>query len=104
MANRQETAEFKAQVQGEYDKHRKSAFISGFVSLGLPVLLFVSLFFMSNITTGPFVGFVKAMAWPLVFITSLLSPIMLAVAFVQGVRARNLRWKYGVGKQPKNQS
>jgi hypothetical protein len=42
------------------------------------------------------------MAWPLVFITGLLSPLSLAVAFVQGVRARNLRWKYGVGKLPKN--
>jgi len=104
MANKQETAEFKVQVQAEYDKHRKSAFIAGYVSLGTPVLLFISLFFMSNITSGPFVGFVRAMAWPLVFITGLLSPLSLAVAFVQGVRARNLRWKYGVGKRPKNQS
>jgi uncharacterized integral membrane protein len=102
MANKQETAEFKDQVQAEYDKHRKSAFTAGFVSLGSPVMLFIALFFMSNITSGPFVGFVKAMAWPLVFITGLLSPLALAASFVQGIRARNLRWKYGVGKQPKN--
>ncbi len=37
MANKQETAEFKAQVQAEYDKHRKAAFTSGFVSIGAPV-------------------------------------------------------------------
>jgi low affinity Fe/Cu permease len=102
MANAQESAEFNAQVQAEYDKHRKSAYAAGFVSLGSPVLLFIALFFMSNITSGPFVGFVRAMAWPLVFITGLLSPLSLAVAFVQGVRARNLRWKYGVSKRPKN--
>jgi uncharacterized integral membrane protein len=99
MANPKETAELMAKVQEEYDKHRKSAFTAGFVSLGAPVLLFMSLFFMSNITSGPFVGFVKAMAWPLVFITSLLSPLALAAAFVQMIRARNLRWKYGVGKR-----
>jgi uncharacterized integral membrane protein len=102
MANPKETAELQAAVQAEYDKHRKSAFTAGYVSLGAPVLLFIALFFMSNITSGPFVGFVHAMAWPLVFITSLLSPISLAAAFVQVIRARNLRWKYGVSKQPKN--
>jgi len=101
MANPKETAELQAKVQAEYDKHLKAAFAGGFVSLGAPVLLFIALFFMSNITSGPFVGFVKAMAWPMVFITSLLSPLSLAVAFVQMLRARSLRWKYGVGKQPK---
>lgn len=80
-----------AKYDAEIERARKVGIVAGVLSLASAPLMFLTLFFLTGMTTGPFAGFASAMAWPIVFITILASPILLAVGFVQAMRVRNMR-------------
>ncbi|NDH65209.1 MAG: hypothetical protein EBY26_02305 [Microbacteriaceae bacterium] len=84
----------RAEAEAEIARVRKLGIIMGLMSLlSFPALL-LTLFFLTGMTGGPFEGFAKFMVWPSIFLTILVSPLLLAFAFVQSMRVRNLRDLY----------
>jgi hypothetical protein len=79
------------EAQAQIAQVRKAGIIAGLLSLGSAPLLMVTLFFLTGMTGGPFEAFAKFMVWPSIFLTILASPLLLAFAFVQSMRVRNLR-------------
>jgi hypothetical protein len=75
---------------------RKVGIIAGVLSLASLPMLLLTLFFLTGMTGGPFEAFAKFMVWPSIFLTILVSPLLLAVAFVQSMRVRNLREMHGL--------
>ena len=86
----------RAQAQEEIARVRKLGIIMGVLSLMSFPLLLLTLFFLTGMTGGPFDAFAKFMVWPSVFLTILASPLLLAFAFVQAMRVRNLRDLHGI--------
>lgn len=96
MTKPTKTALSRAQAQEEIARVRKLGIIMGVLSLMSFPLLLLTLFFLTGMTGGPFDGFAKFMVWPSVFLTILASPLLLAFAFVQAMRVRNLRDLHGI--------
>ncbi len=86
----------RTQAQEEVARVRKLGIIMGVLSLMSFPLLLLTLFFLTGMTGGPFDAFAKFMVWPSVFLTILASPLLLAFAFVQAMRVRNLRDLHGI--------
>ena len=96
MTKPTKTALSRAQAQEEIARVRKLGIIMGVLSLMSFPLLLLTLFFLTGMTGGPFDAFAKFMVWPSVFLTILASPLLLAFAFVQAMRVRNLRDLHGI--------
>jgi hypothetical protein len=96
MTKPQPKAVSRADAEAEIARVRKLGIIMGVLSLMSFPLLLLTLFFLTGMTGGPFDGFAKFMVWPSIFVTILASPLLLAFAFVQAMRVRNLRDRHGL--------
>ena len=96
MTKPQPKAVSRADAAAEIARVRKLGIIMGVLSLMSFPLLLLTLFFLTGMTGGPFEGFAKFMVWPSIFVTILASPLLLAFAFVQAMRVRNLRDRHGL--------